>query len=126
MSKAGWWVAAMLFILLGSVGYREVRSTVTSGALEASIVARDAEPPAPCVKAAPATQQGQWSPDKQNSSRRFLYKRWHADTVFAGERFLTGELANDEVCREVAEGYNAKPSVVTAGAVTFECDEGQR
>jgi hypothetical protein len=74
--------------------------------------------PTACPEAEP---QQVWKPDSKNSSHRFLYKRWHEDTALAGERFLTGELANDAICLEVAEVYNRKPSVVSAAAVTFEC-----
>lgn len=56
------------------------------------------------------------------SSNRFLWKTYKNNKIFeSGSRFRVGELDNYEICQEVADMYNIKPSVLAANALVFSC-----
>jgi len=59
-------------------------------------------------------------------SPRFLWKVYVREErglgLPAGSRFFVAELGSVEVCEEIAGMYNAKPSLVAAGVLRFQCD----
>jgi hypothetical protein len=72
----------------------------------------------------PGCGNGNCPGDVGSAPNRFLWKQYKRDvgsTIKAVTRFLHGDLGNYEVCQEVADMYNAEPSVVSADTAVFSC-----